>query len=55
MTPHLKQIVEHIRQTVNFLVLSLVSPDGDALGSMLAMGELLDALGKKGFYDNPAA
>ena len=47
MTPHLKQIVEHIRQTDNFLVLSHVSPDGDALGSMLAMGELLAALGKR--------
>lgn len=46
MTPPLNQIVEHIRSTDNFLVLSHVSPDGDALGSMLAMGELLAALGK---------
>ena len=45
--PHLKQIAEQLRETDNFLVVSHVSPDGDALGSMLAMGELLDALGKK--------
>jgi len=45
--PLLKQIAEQIRDADNFLVLSHVSPDGDALGSMLAMGELLDALGKK--------
>ena len=45
--PLLKQIAEQIRDADNFLVLAHVSPDGDALGSMLAMGELLDALGKK--------
>ena len=45
--PLLKQIAEQIRDADNFLVLSHVSPDGDALGSMLAMGELLDAMGKK--------
>ena len=47
MTLHLKRIVEHIRETDNFLVLAHVAPDGDALGSMLAMGELLAALGKR--------
>ena len=47
MTPHLKRIVEHIRETDNFLVLAHVAPDGDALGSMLAMGELLTTLGKR--------
>lgn len=47
MTPPLKHVVEHLRDTDNFLVLSHVSPDGDALGSMLAMGELLAALGKR--------
>lgn len=46
MTPPLQQIADHIRETDNFLVLSHVSPDGDALGSMLAMGELLQTLGK---------
>ncbi|MBE1423786.1 phosphoesterase RecJ-like protein [Desulfomicrobium macestii] len=45
--PLLKQIAEQLRDADNFLVLAHVSPDGDALGSMLAMGELLDALGKK--------
>lgn len=47
MTPRLKRIVDHIRDTDNFLVLAHVAPDGDALGSMLAMGELLAALGKR--------
>jgi phosphoesterase RecJ-like protein len=45
--PLLKQLAEQIREADNFLVLSHVFPDGDAVGSMLAMGELLDALGKK--------
>jgi len=45
--PLLKQIAEQIRDADNFLVLAHVFPDGDALGSMLAMGELLGALGKK--------
>jgi len=45
--PPLKQIAEHIQASDNFLVVSHVHPDGDALGSMLAMGELLAALGKR--------
>lgn len=47
MTPPLRQIAEHLRTTDNFLVTSHVSPDGDALGSMLAVGEVLDAMGKQ--------
>ncbi|AMD93099.1 DHH family phosphoesterase [Desulfomicrobium orale] len=47
MTPPLRQIAEHLRATDNFLVTSHVSPDGDALGSMLAVGEVLDAMGKQ--------
>lgn len=47
MTPPLRQIAEHLRATDNFLVTSHVSPDGDALGSMLAVGEILDAMGKQ--------
>lgn len=43
----LQRIVEHIRQSDDFLITSHVSPDGDALGSMLALAELLTALGKK--------
>ncbi|NLW81047.1 MAG: bifunctional oligoribonuclease/PAP phosphatase NrnA [Desulfovibrionales bacterium] len=41
-----QQIVDHLRASDNFLVVSHVAPDGDALGSMLAMGELLRALDK---------
>jgi len=47
MTPPLQQIAEHIRKSDDFLVVSHAAPDGDALGSMLAMGELLAALGKR--------
>lgn len=47
MTPPLRQIADLLRSTDDFLVLSHVSPDGDALGSMLAMGELLNALGRR--------
>lgn len=47
MTLPLQQIAEHIRATDDFLVVSHVSPDGDALGSMLAMSELLATLGKQ--------
>lgn len=47
MTLPLKQIAEHILRHDNFLVVSHVSPDGDALGSMLGMGELLERLGKR--------
>lgn len=46
MTPPLNQIAEHLRRTDDFLVVSHVAPDGDALGSMLGMAELLKALGK---------
>lgn len=47
MTLPLKQVVELIREKDNFLIVSHVWPDGDALGSMLAMDELLRALGKR--------
>ena len=46
MTPPLRQIAEHLRATDNFLVTSHVSPDGDALGSMLAVGKVF-AMGKQ--------
>ncbi|GAB1409148.1 bifunctional oligoribonuclease/PAP phosphatase NrnA [Desulfovibrionales bacterium] len=46
MTPPLKRIAEHIRAADNFLITTHVAPDGDALGSMFAMAELLAMLGK---------
>ena len=43
------QIVQKLRDASNILVLTHVYPDGDALGSQLALGEILSALGKKVF------
>ncbi|MBU0483995.1 MAG: bifunctional oligoribonuclease/PAP phosphatase NrnA [Proteobacteria bacterium] len=43
------QIVQKLRNASNILVLTHVYPDGDALGSQLAFGEILSALGKKFF------
>lgn len=47
MTLPPRQIVEFIHSSDTFLIVSHVSPDGDALGSMLAMAELLLTLGKQ--------
>ena len=40
-------IVEPLRQAKNILVGTHVFPDGDALGSLLALGDILESLGKK--------
>ena len=40
-------IVEVLRQGERFLVCSHARPDGDAVGSMLAMGMLLEQMGKR--------
>ena len=44
------QIIEALRQADNVLIVSHVFPDGDALGSQLALGEILESLGKKVYY-----
>ncbi len=44
------QITEALRQADNVLIVSHVFPDGDALGSQLALGEILESLGKKAYY-----
>lgn len=41
-----EQILQQIRSRTRFLVLSHSRPDGDAVGSVLAMGELLQYMGK---------
>lgn len=46
-TNDLGAVVEALRGGSSFLVTSHVGPDGDALGSMLAMRELLFGLGKE--------
>jgi phosphoesterase RecJ-like protein len=40
-------VVEHLRQAKNILIATHVFPDGDALGSLLAMGDILESLGKE--------
>ncbi|MBI1908672.1 MAG: bifunctional oligoribonuclease/PAP phosphatase NrnA [Deltaproteobacteria bacterium] len=42
-----KKVITAIRQGQSFIVTSHLNPDGDALGSMLALGAGLAALGKK--------
>ena len=43
-------IIGALRQAENVLIASHVFPDGDALGSQLALGEILESLGKKVYY-----
>ena len=45
-----RQVTEALRQANNILIASHVFPDGDALGSQLAMGDILSSLGKKVYY-----
>lgn len=40
-------IVKPLRQATNILVVAHVFPDGDALGSLLALGDILESLGKQ--------
>ena len=43
----LQQIAEVIKEEDNFLITSHVRPDGDCIGSQIAMGLILEKLGKK--------
>lgn len=43
---HKEQILQHIQDRARFLVVSHSRPDGDAVGSVLAMGEILRQMGK---------
>ncbi len=51
MSPR-SRIGELIRDSSSFLVLSHTNPDGDAVGSTLALGHLLHSLGKKTYLYN---
>ena len=42
----IKRFLSHVAQNQRFLVVSHTSPDGDAIGSIVAMGLLLEAMGK---------
>ncbi|OGQ96820.1 MAG: phosphoesterase [Deltaproteobacteria bacterium RIFOXYD12_FULL_57_12] len=46
----LGRIVAELKGKKNVLVATHVFPDGDALGSQLAMGNILEGMGKKVFY-----
>lgn len=41
------QIIRHLKNSRNVLVVSHTNPDGDAIGSLIAMGLALEALSKK--------
>ena len=43
----MKQIVNHLKNSRSVLLATHVNPDGDAIGSLIAMGLALEALGKK--------
>ena len=49
-------VAEVIAAATSFLVVSHTCPDGDAVGSTLAMGLLLEQLGKQVcFYNQPVS
>ena len=54
MENHIQRISEIIRDHDEFLVASHYSPDGDAIGSICALGHILAALGKKVRLHNPS-
>lgn len=43
----MEKIIRHLKKSKNVLLVSHVNPDGDAVGSLLAMGFALEALNKK--------
>ena len=47
----IEKIVEMLQKNHNFLIVSHLSPDGDALGSVIALGLALKKLNKKVDYD----
>ena len=49
----LQQIAEIMKEKDNFLITSHVRPDGDCIGSEIAMGLILEKLGKKFEIINP--
>ncbi len=44
------QITEILRRADNIIIVCHVFPDGDALGSQLALGEILESLGRQVYY-----
>lgn len=54
MPTPVKQIAELLRSSDHFLVASHANPDGDAIGSTVAVGHILKALGKHFDLYNPS-
>lgn len=50
---NIKEFIEVLRKAPKVALFSHVSPDGDCLGSMLAIGHSLKKLGKEVLYYNP--
>ncbi len=46
MSDHLEQVLQHIEQRRQFVLTSHARPDGDAIGSVLALSEILRTMGK---------
>lgn len=44
------QVIETLRQAESVVIVSHIFPDADAIGSQLALGNILETLGKKVFY-----
>lgn len=47
-----EEIAQVIRDHTSFILLSHVRPDGDAIGSQIALGHALEAMGKTVYYIN---
>jgi len=52
-----ERIIQNIRKTDNIVLFTHIHPDGDALGSMLGLADILEDLGKKVFccLDEPVS
>ena len=48
------KIIQHLKDSERILVASHANPDGDAIGSLIAMGLALDALHKTSLWHNPS-
>lgn len=46
------QIIQQLKQSQYVLIVSHINPDGDAIGSLIAMGHLLDELNKRSVLYN---
>lgn len=53
MDNNVLELIEELRKAPQVALFSHVSPDGDCLGSMLAIGLALEKLGKEVFFYNP--